>query len=36
LRGKISVEAFDANDRSLGVYPIRKTAAAVVSARTAS
>jgi hypothetical protein len=35
-RGKLGVEAFDANDRSLGVYPNRKTAAAVVSARTPS
>jgi hypothetical protein len=36
LRGKAGVEAFDADDRSLGVFPDMKTAAAAVSARAAS
>jgi hypothetical protein len=34
LRGKVGVEAFDANDRSLGVYPNRTTATDAVSAAT--
>jgi hypothetical protein len=33
LRGKVGVEAVDVNDRSLGLFPDTKTAAAAVSAR---
>jgi hypothetical protein len=36
LRGKAGVEAFDADDRSLGLFPDTKTAAAAISARAAS
>jgi hypothetical protein len=32
-RGRQGVEAFDANERSLGIYPDRRTAAAAISAR---
>jgi hypothetical protein len=32
-RGKVGVEALDVNDRSLGLFPDTKTAAAAVSAR---
>jgi hypothetical protein len=33
LRGRQGVEAFDASDNSLGLYPDSKTAAASISAR---
>jgi hypothetical protein len=36
LRGKVGVEALDVNDRSLGLFPDTKTAAAAVSAGAAS
>jgi hypothetical protein len=36
MRGKAGVEAFDADDRSLGLYPDLKAAAAAIRARVAS
>jgi hypothetical protein len=36
LRGKTGVEAFDAADKSLGIFPDQKSAADAVSARAAS
>jgi hypothetical protein len=35
-RGKAGVEAFDAEDASLGIYPTTKGAADAISARAAS
>jgi hypothetical protein len=35
-RGKTGVQAFDADDRSLGTFPDQKSAADAVSARAAS
>jgi hypothetical protein len=35
-RGKAGVAAFDVNDRSLGLFPDMKTAAAAIRARVAS
>jgi hypothetical protein len=35
-RGKIGVEAFDADNNSLGIFPDQKSAADAVSARAAS
>jgi hypothetical protein len=36
LRGRAGVEAFDADDRSLGLFPDMKTAADAISTRVAS
>jgi hypothetical protein len=35
LRGKMGVEAFDANDRSLGLYPDQQSAANAIFAGAA-
>jgi hypothetical protein len=32
LRGKLGVEAYDSNDRSLGLFPNQKAAADAISA----
>jgi hypothetical protein len=35
-RGRLGVEAFDTNDRSLGIFPNMKVAAEAISAKVAS